>query len=396
MLISMGKKDIVIGIPALNEEATIIHVMSMVSMGLQEFYPEYKSMIVVADGCSKDRTVHLAKSFRVDSSIEKKVVRAPCHKGKGSTIKKIMEVAEKAEANMLAIMDSDLISIKPSWVDYLLRPIAFGAADFTVSRYIRDKHDGGITKLLTYPMITTLWGEEVRQPMGGEVGMSSDMIKSCLDHPQFPDHFGIDTFLTTVALANNFRIHGGILDPKFHESTSKYVDPERHLLPMFHQVATTLFDMMVYYEQEWKKRPPLPLHHAERPRKLDRYKGPYPTPAFVDTEAFWNTANSIIVKENKGLLKEVMAERAEDILDKIVNREHFDGKLWGETVIRSAAKYKRTKDKRIIKLLGGIWVARYSSYVKSTGMMDLNVAELDVHKQMLLFLDQRDLLMKIF
>jgi hypothetical protein len=41
----MGKKDIVIGIPALDEEATIIHVLSMVSMGLQEFYPEYKSRL---------------------------------------------------------------------------------------------------------------------------------------------------------------------------------------------------------------------------------------------------------------------------------------------------------------------------------------------------------------
>jgi len=391
----MKKKDIVIGIPSLNEEATILHVMSMVSMGLQAFYPDYDSMIVVADGGSKDRTVHLAESFRVDSGIEKKVVEAPRNGGKGSTIKKIMEVSENAGANMLAIMDSDLLSIKPSWVDYLLRPIAFGLADFTVSRYIRDKHDGGITKLLTYPMVSVLWGQEVRQPMGGEVGMNSEIIKHCLDHPLFPDHFGIDTFLTTVALANNFRVHGGILDPKFHESTSKYVNPERHLLPMFHQVTTTLFDMMVYYEQEWKHRPPLPLYQAKRPRKLDLYKGPHPTPASIDNAAFWSTADKII-NEDKSLLKEIIPKRAEEILDLVANRTHFDGRLWAEVVIRSAAKYKQTKDMEIVKLLGGIWVARYSSFAESTAKMDLNVSELDVHKQMLLFLDQRDLLMNIF
>ncbi|MFQ5975557.1 MAG: glycosyltransferase family 2 protein [Candidatus Hydrothermarchaeales archaeon] len=391
----MGKKDIVIGIPALNEEATILHVLSMVSMGLQEFYPDYKSLIVVADGCSKDRTVHLAKSFRVDSNIEKKVVKAPCNKGKGSTIKKIMQVAEKVDANMLAIMDSDLISIKPSWVDYLLRPIAFGIADFTVSRYIRDRHDGGITKLLTYPMITSLWGEEVRQPMGGEVGMSSEVIRCCLDHPLFPDHFGIDTFLTTVVLVNNFRIHGGILDPKFHESTSKYVDPKSHLLPMFNQVTTTLFDMMVYYEKEWKSRPPLPLVHAGRPRKLDRYKGPQPTPAFIDTAAFGDTAQRII-EDNQDLLKEIDKDLANEVLDRITNKKHFGGGIWAETVIRAATKYKKTKDRGIIELLGGIWVVRYASFVILTQNMDLNVAELDVHKQMLLFLDKRDLLMEIF
>ncbi|MFQ5887671.1 MAG: glycosyltransferase family 2 protein, partial [Candidatus Hydrothermarchaeales archaeon] len=357
----MSKKDIVIGIPALNEEATIVHVLSMVSMGLQEFYPEYKSMIVVADGCSKDRTVHLAESFRVEPKIEKKVIRAPCNKGKGSTIKKIMQIAKKADATMLAIVDSDLISIKPSWIDYLLRPITFGVADFTVSRYIRDRHDGGITKLLTYPMITTLWGEEIRQPMGGEVGMSSEVIDRCLDHPIFPDDFGIDTYLTTVALANNFRIHGGILDPKFHESTSKYIEPKTHLLTMFHQVTKTLFDLMVYYEREWKNRSPLPLHQAERPRKLDRYKGPHPTPAFIDKVAFWDTAESI-TEAQKSLLREIAGERSEEILDKVANKTHLDGNLWAEAVVRSASGYKKTKDERIIKLLGGIWLARYASF----------------------------------
>ncbi len=391
----MKKKDIVVGIPALNEEATIIHVMSMVSRGLQEFFPEYRSMIVVADGCSTDRTVHLAKDFRVDPSIEKKVVRAPCNKGKGSTIKTILEITEKADADMVAIMDSDLISIKPSWVDFLLRPIAFGVADFTVSRYIRDKHDGGITKLLTYPMVTTLWGEEVRQPMGGEVGLSSDLVRSCLDHPEYPDHFGIDTFLTTVALANNFKIHGGILDPKFHESTSKYVDPEKHLLPMFYQVATSLLDLMVYYEDEWKARQAMPLYQAGRPRKLDRYHGARPTPSHIDTDAFQDTAMNL-VSENKSLLKEVMGHRTDEILTAVEGKKHLNGDVWAEAVIRAAAKYKRTKEKDIICLLGGIWVSRYASYVKSTMNMDLNVAELDVHKQMLLFLDKRDLLMGIF
>ncbi|MDI6859543.1 MAG: hypothetical protein QMC85_03520 [Methanocellales archaeon] len=130
--------------------------------------------------------------------------------GKGGAIRDIMRVATKA--NMLAIVDSDLISITPSWMDHLLRPIAFGIADFTTPRYIRDKHDGGVTKLLTYPMITTLFGDEIRQPMGGEVGLSSELIRCCLDHPLSPDDWGIDTFITFVALANGLRIQEAPLD----------------------------------------------------------------------------------------------------------------------------------------------------------------------------------------
>jgi glycosyltransferase involved in cell wall biosynthesis len=391
----MGKKDIVIGIPLYNEEATIIHVLSMVAMGLQTYYPEYKTMIVVADGGSTDRSIRLANSFRVDTNIEKKVVKAPRHKGKGRTIKKIMQIAQKADANMIAIVDSDLISIKPNWVDYLLRPIAFGLADFTVSRYLRDKHDGGITKLLSYPMVTTLWGEEIRQPMGGEVGMSSELIDKCLKHPLFPDDFGIDTFLTTVALANGLKVHGGILDAKFHESTSKYIEPKKHLLGMFHQVTKTLFEMMVYYEKEWRKIAPIPFHQAKRPRKLDRYKGPHPTPVSLDIEVLWESGVEI-VKSNKPLLKEISNDYYEDLILNLENMTRIDGDIWAETVIRSASLYKRKKDDKIIDLLGGIWLGRYATFVESTKHMNLNVAELDVHKQMLYFLNKRDLLIEIF
>jgi glycosyltransferase involved in cell wall biosynthesis len=391
----MAKKNIVVGIPSFNEEATIVHVLSMVSMGLQTYYPEYKSMIVVADGGSTDRTIRLAKSFRMDSNIEKKVVRAKRNMGKGRTIKKIMQVSQRVDASMLAIVDSDLISIKPSWIDYLLRPIAFGLAEFTVSRYLRDKHDGGITKLLTYPMVTTLWGEEIRQPMGGEVGMSAELVKKCLDHPQFPDDFGIDTFLTTVALANEFKIHGGILDAKFHESTSKYIEPKKHLLGMFRQVTKTLFDLMIYYEKAWKRRKPLPFHEAKRPRKLDRYKGPRPTPVSLDVELLWNAGNEII-EGKKRLLKEITGEDYEELLGQMTGKSHLDGDTWAKTVIRSAAAYKKSKDDKIIEMLGGIWLGRYASFVESTRYMNLNVAELDVHKQMLYFLNERDLLMEIF
>ncbi len=391
----MGKKDIIIGIPSYNEEATILHVLSMVSMGLLEFYPEYKSMIVVADGGSTDRTIRLAESFRVDTNIEKKVVKAPKNKGKGRTIKKIMQIAEKSEATMVAIVDSDLISIKPSWVDYLLRPIAFGLADYTWSRYLRDKHDGGITKLLTYPMVTTIWGEEIRQPMGGEVGMSSDVVKKCLEHPLFPDDFGIDTFLTTVALANNLKIHGGIMDAKFHESTAKYVEPKKHLLGMFYQVTKALFDLMIYYEDEWKKRIPLPLHHARRPRKLDRYKGPRPTSVSLDREMFWNTAIDIVGGRRRAL-KEISGDYYDDLLGRILKKKRIDGDMWAETVVRAAAVYKKSKDDKVIEVLGAVWLGRYASFVESTMNMDLNVSELDVHKQMLYFLNKRELLMDIY
>ncbi len=307
----------------------------------------------------------------------------------------VLERYKDEASHDVAIIDSDLISIRPSWIDYLLRPISFGLADFTVSRYLRDKHDGGITKLLTYPMVTTLWGEEIRQPMGGEVGMSREVIERCLEHPLFPDDFGIDTFLTTVVLANDLRVHGGILDAKFHESTSKYLQPRTHLLSMFHQVTRTLFELMIFYEDKWRKRSPLPFHQARWPNKLNRYKGPRPTPVSVDREAFWSSGYEII-KNKAGLLNGFPDALYNELLNIIGKRLHLDGDVWAETVIRAAAAFKKTRDEKIIDFLGGVWLGRYATFVNSTMRMNLSVAELDVHKQMLYFLNKRDLVMETF
>jgi hypothetical protein len=224
---------------------------------------------------------------------------------------------------------------------------------------------------------------------------SDELVKKCLEHPHFPDDFGIDTFLTTVALANDFKIQGGILDAKFHESTSKYVEPKRHLLSMFHQVTETLFDLMKYYEKEWKNRTPLPFHEAKRPRKLNRYKGPRPTAVSLDTDLFRNAGQSVI-EGNLSLLKKITGDYYPDLLNKMDEGEHLDGDTWAETVVRAAALYKRKKEFRIIEVLGGVWLGRYASFAETTKTMNLNVAELDVHKQMLYFLDKRDLLMDIY
>jgi glycosyltransferase involved in cell wall biosynthesis len=385
-------KDILMGVPTLNEEATIIHVLNTISEGLSEHFPEYKSIIFVADGGSTDRTVRLAESFRTRHGI-KKVVERSKGIGKGEAIHRIMKMAYATKVNMLAIIDSDLLSIDPSWVDWLLRPIAFGIADFTTPRYIRDKHDGGITKLLSYPMITTLFGKEIRQPMGGEVGMSLGIAKKCLKNPFFPKDFGIDTFITSVALANDYRVHMVPLGPKFHESTQKYRDPENHLLPMFDQVCRTLFDMMKYYESRWKSR--VIITRRLRPRGISRYKGPMPTPTVVDTEGFYEAAEARI-KEYEGIMREVFGRNGAETLKGMVENRTMPTEFWIEGIFKCAAHYKQTASMDNVRLLGGLWLARYANFIEETKKMDLYETERVVYNQLQSFLDKREYLLSIY
>ena len=164
---------------------------------------------------------------------------------------------------------------------------------------------------------------------------------------------------------------------------------------MFRQVTKTIFDLTVYYEFEWKKRPPLPFHEATKPRKLDKYKGPRPTPVSLDRDLFWKAADEI-VEEHKDMLKEIVGPEFEAIHSGVLSDRYISGDLWAEAVLRGLPWYKDHNNDKLFDLLGGLWMARYASFAKSTENMDLTVAELDVHKQMLYFLNKRDILMESF
>jgi len=389
------KRDVVVGIPTKNEEATILHVMDSVALGLMEFFYDYDCAVVVVDGGSTDRTLELAKSFRIPRTIVKKVISDGNIKGKGDAIRVILEQAKEMDADMVAILDSDLMSIKPFWVDRLLRPIVFGEADYIFPRYIRDKHDGGITKLVTYPLITTLFGKEVRQPMGGEIGLSNELVEKCLENPLFPSDFGIDTFITMVALANNFRIDRALLGVKLHESTLKYAIPKKHLLPMFYQVVRSLFELMEHYERVWRPRSVL-IRAPRMHKRLVRYKGILPFPVKIDLNEFWKEVENLNTRFDE-LRKIIGDEHTEKVIELVKRKqEGLDKYTWAEIVYMFAAAYKKKKDKRLIELLGWLWLLRYIEWIHETEGLSLARAEDKCFEQLLAFMVKRDLLLEIY
>ena len=82
--------------------------------------------------------------------------------------------------------------------------------------------------------------------------------KQPLAFPDLPDcavgrneteQFGIDIWMTTIAIARRFRICQAFLgSPKSHRAK----DPAKDLGPMFTQVVSTLFDLMIDFEYLWK------------------------------------------------------------------------------------------------------------------------------------------------
>jgi len=242
--------DLVVGIPSYNEADSIAYPTAMASEGLLRYFPDKRSVIINVDNDSPDGTkeVFLNTSTKVPKIY---ISTPPGVTGKGNNLRNLFEAVVELKARAAVVVDADLKSITPRWIQYLGEPL-FTGFNYVTPIYERHKYDGSITNHIAYPLLRTLFGLRVRQPIGGDFGLSRRLAQAFLSEKCWSEnvaHFGIDIWMTTIAIARRFKVCQTYLgSPKSHRAK----DPAKHLGPMFSQVVTTFFDLMVDLEYFWK------------------------------------------------------------------------------------------------------------------------------------------------
>ena len=171
---SIDNADILVGIPSYNNAKTIGHVVRAVQGGFAKYFPDKKTVLVNSDGGSTDGTMDVVQSATIDSLqsilLSHKVnpfvrIATPYHgiPGKGSAFRKIFEIADSLRVKACAVVDSDLRSITPEWIELLIKPVMEGEFDYVAPLYQRHKYDGTITNS-NYPLTRALM--KARQPIG--------------------------------------------------------------------------------------------------------------------------------------------------------------------------------------------------------------------------------------
>lgn len=255
--------DILIGIPSYNNARTIGHVIRAVMAGLAKYFPDAKAVLINSDGGSNDGTQEVVRKVQIEdySTILTSHPVYPIHKiitpyhgipGKGSALKRIFEAAKFLKAKACAVVDADLRSITPEWMELLIRPIYVRGFDFVAPLYARHKYDGTITNSIVYPITRALYGKRVRQPIGGDFGFSGKLAEFYLTKDVWDTdvaRFGIDIWMTTLAIVEGYKICQSYLGAKIHDAK----DPGSDLGPMFTQVVSSVFRLMEEYQSVWKE-----------------------------------------------------------------------------------------------------------------------------------------------
>jgi glycosyltransferase involved in cell wall biosynthesis len=261
---NIGRADLLVGIPSYNNARTIGHVVRATSAGLTKYFPGAKAVIVNSDGGSTDGTQEIVAQAELADPATILVsqpttpiarIVTPYHgiPGKGSAFRTIFQIADRLDVAACAVVDSDLRSIRPEWLELLLHPILGGHFDYVAPLYWRHKFDGTITNSIVYPLTRALYGKRIRQPIGGEFGFSKKLARAFLTKPVWETdvaRFGIDVWMTTTAIAEGFAVCQAYLGAKIHDAK----DPSSDLTAMMTQVVGSCFDLIEIYESIWSGR----------------------------------------------------------------------------------------------------------------------------------------------
>jgi hypothetical protein len=187
----------------------------------------------------------------------------------------------------------------------------------------------------------------------------------------------------------------GLFSLKIHESTTRYLEPEKFLIPMFRKVTGSMFELAKFYEIYWKSKPSTwrtKLHRESFSQK--------PIPVQININDMKKSFESEF-NFSKDIMKKYLPQNIIDDLENIVNNGmNLDPELWAKIVYNHTAAYKNIeniKDKyELLDSLKTLWIGRFVSYAKQVDGMDINEAEKIIQKQAIVFEENFEYLRSIY
>jgi hypothetical protein len=365
----IGQADILVGIPSYNNAATIGHVVRMAAEGMVKHFPDLKPVLINSDGGSLDGTRQVVLDTPVPQGVEVIATEYQGISGKGSAFRAIFEVAKALGAKVCVVVDSDLRSITPEWIEWLAGPIVKEGYGYVTPFYIRHKYDGTITNNICYPMTRMLYGLDIRQPIGGDFGFSADLLDHYLGQDVWETdvaRFGIDIWMTTTAINAEARICQTHLGVKIHDAK----DPAATLGPMFRQVVGTLFATMAKYEANWKGvtgSRPTPIYGE--PKEAEPEPVPVTLSAMIEKlrvgrEEWGEVWDRVLSAENRAALEAILAQPDDAY--------RFTAEQWAPMVFDFAVAYNKSGlDKNaVIDSMTPLYYGRTAGLVVESEAMD--------------------------
>jgi hypothetical protein len=371
---AIGNADILVGIPCYHNQGSIAHVVQTVSQGLAQYYPTLHAVLLIADGGSTDDTREQASMGSLPPQQDRIVTIYRGVSGKGSALRTIFATAVQLNVKACICVDADLRSITPEWIRYFLEPILVQDYEFVTPLYARYKYDGTITNNLVYCLTRALYGQRIRQPIGGDFAFCQSLARHYVQQSVWQTdvaRFGIDTWMTLTAIVTGSRICQTNLGVKLHDAK----DPALALGPMFKQVCGTLFTQIEQDAPFWRTiegSQPIPTFGLKQMLA--------PQPIQVNQER--------LVQEFKqgfqtyGDLYQLICSPSvyhalQQANESTVEQFEIKSEIWARLLYEFVATYHQLYDSRhkLLRFLTPLYLGQVASFMNQTRGLDFEPAE---------------------
>ncbi len=243
------KAEIAIFIPSCDEAEQIALPTQKAGLGLSKFYPDRQSVVVNCNHnfCSETKNAFLNTECPVPKIYAS---TPPGVKGKGANLANIFQIAANLAAKVVVILDANVLNVKSAWVKSLVEPILTGSAEFVAPLHLTHPNDAPISKTLVYPMMRSLFGRRVLQPISTDHAFSARLNETYRKQTWEHDNRGYRADLKMLALAIMAQapIYQSFMA---HPRTATLGRTDHSLAKSFSDVLAALFEIMEEKEDFW-------------------------------------------------------------------------------------------------------------------------------------------------
>lgn len=247
----ISRAELVVGLPSFRESQNIGISAEVAARGLRESFPDKSCVVINCDNDSRDGTKEAFLSTHTE--VPKIYLSTPSGiQGKGNNILNLLEKALELEARAVVMVDADVQNITPVWIRNLMEPL-LNEYDFVAPLYVRDRYEAGLSNHVLYPLTRCLFGKRIREPAGGDLGVSSRFAEIILKEEveECVAGFGIDIWITTLAVARGLPLCQSFLGAsRIHGSGDRGVSS---LGKAFEDNLETVFTLMDRFHDIWKR-----------------------------------------------------------------------------------------------------------------------------------------------
>jgi hypothetical protein len=346
-LMAVGQVDILVGLPTLNNAATVTDIVRAVHVAFNRDFPRLRTVMINSDGGSTDGTQELVRgatlteSDMVQTSHSLRTlhrVLAPYHglPGKHTALRAIFAAAELAQAKVLVVLDPSGPTTTPERVTELIVPVNRAEAEFVAPRYRRHPRDGVLVTQLVRPFVRAIYGVGLDEPLGVEFACSGQFASHCLEQDIWSHEaarFAIDLWLRTEAVAT------GVSVAQIWRPATSAAGPRATLREAVQQIELSLVECLRAHHSFWTASDGI----VDLPN-FGTDTGPVPDPPTWDVAALAEQARRDLLAISPVLTEVLEPETVSRVVEDISRDEwSVDDVLWVKVVYAFAAAMRRSR-----------------------------------------------------